>query len=71
VTALRGDGAPCATASNDCSALSVEFTEDRACQWNPPAPGLPAGAAGISDPQREACRQAILAGAEPLGLPCD
>jgi hypothetical protein len=71
VTALRVDGAPCSLASEDCSALAVEFTEDRACQWNPPAPGLPASAAGISDPQREACRLAILEAAGPLDLPCN
>lgn len=71
VTARRVDGAPCALASEDCSALAVEFTEDRACQWNPPAPEAPATAAGISDPQREACRVAILDAAAPLGVPCN
>jgi len=71
VTAHRVDGAPCALASDDCSALAVEFTEDRACQWNPPGPALATAVSGISDAQREACRVAIVAGAEPLGLPCD
>jgi hypothetical protein len=71
VTAQRVDGAPCSLASQDCSALAVEFTEDRACQWNPPAPAAPSVAAGISDPQREACRVAILEAAGPLALPCN
>lgn len=71
VAAYRVDGAPCSLASLDCSALAVEFTEDRACQWNPPAPGPPSSVAGISDPQRAACREAILDAAGPLGLPCN
>jgi hypothetical protein len=71
VTARRVDGAACSLASDDCSALAVEFTEDRACQWNPPAPGEPVSVPGISDPQREACRRAVLDASEPLGLPCN
>jgi hypothetical protein len=71
VSAQRVDGATCSLASADCSALAVEFTEDRACQWNPPAPEEPRKVSGISDPQRAACREAILDAAGPLGLPCN
>jgi hypothetical protein len=65
------DGAPCSTASEDCSALAVEFTEDNVCQLNPPAPGEPLALSGISDVQREACRGFILDAAAPLGLACN
>ncbi|HEX2483806.1 MAG TPA: hypothetical protein VHQ66_00805, partial [Myxococcota bacterium] len=65
------DGAPCAVASQDCGLLAVEFTEDRACQWNPPAPTPGLAVQGISDPQREACRGNALAGAQAAGLVCN
>jgi len=68
---VRSDGADCAEASADCSALSVTFTEDNACQINPPLPGLSVSVDGISDVEREACRSAILAGAHAAGLACD
>jgi hypothetical protein len=71
VTAHRVDGTPCAAGSDDCSALAVEFTEDNACQWNPPRPAQGVNASDISDVQRAACRDAIRAGAEPQGLPCE
>ncbi len=71
VTAMRVDGTPCSTASEDCSALAVEFTEDNACQLNPPAPGEPVALSEISDLQREACRGFILDAAAPLGLACN
>jgi hypothetical protein len=71
VTARRVDGTPCAASSTDCSALAVEFTEDNACQWNPPRPAAAESASGISDVQRAACRDAIRAGAEPQGLTCE
>ena len=71
VLGLRADGAPCASASQDCSALAVEFTEDNVCQWNPPAPLPAVSAQGISDTQRESCRANLIAGAAALGLPCN
>jgi len=71
VRAVRADGAPCGTASFDCGALAVEFTEDNACQLNPPAP-LPAVLVqGIGDAQREACRRSIVEVAGALGLGCN
>jgi hypothetical protein len=52
-------------------ALAVEFTEDNACQLNPPAP-LPAVLVqGIGDAQREACRGSIVEAAGALGLGCN
>jgi len=71
LSALRTDGAACSTASQDCSLLAVEFTEDRACQWNPPAPTPGTSVQGISDAQREACRGNILTGAGAVGLVCN
>ena len=71
VTALRVDGERCSTASEDCSALAVEFTEDNVCQLNAPAPMEPVAASGISDAQREACRGFILDAAAPLALACN
>lgn len=71
ITARRVDGASCSTASEDCSALAVEFTEDNVCQLNPPAPAEPVEASGISDAPREACRSFILDAAAPLGLACN
>jgi len=64
------DQAPCATESDDCSVLAVTFTEDNACQLNPPAPAPQVEEQGISDAQREACRDAILDAAETAGLSC-
>jgi len=71
LSARRIDGAACSTASQDCSLLAVEFTEDRACQWNPPAPAPGTSVQGISDAQREACRGNILSGAGAVGLVCN
>lgn len=71
LSALRIDGAPCSTASADCGLLAVEFTEDRACQWNPPAPEPGVAVQGISDAQREACRLSILGGTGAAGLACN
>ena len=71
LSATRLDGVRCAVQSGDCSALAVEFTEDQACQWNPPAPAPGLTVQGISEPQREACRDAILAGATAVGLVCN
>jgi len=70
ITATRLDQAPCATESDDCSVLAVTFTEDNACQLNPPAPAPQVEEQGISDAQREACRDAILDAAETAGLSC-
>lgn len=71
VVALRLDGTACATESEDCSAVSVEFTEDSACQFNRPAPADAIEVQGLSYAQREACRQAILAAGEGSGLTCN
>ena len=71
LSAYRLDGAPCSTTSEDCSLLAVEFTEDRACQWNPPAPVPGVSVQGISDAQREACRQSLLLAAGSTGLVCN
>ncbi len=70
VRAERSDGAACGTASADCSALAVEFTEDQVCQLNPPAPAESL-AVSISGAQREACRVNLLAAAASVGLLCD
>ena len=70
VRAVRLDGAACSVASQDCSAVAVTFTEDNACQLNPPAPEPGVVVQGISDAQREACRGAILDAAIPRGLTC-
>jgi hypothetical protein len=70
VSVLRGDGQPCSTSGLDCSALSVEFTEDRVCQLNPPAPAVGFTVQGISDPQRSACRDAVLEAAGDQGVRC-
>jgi hypothetical protein len=67
----RVDTAPCSTdESSDCSVLAVTFTEDNACQLNPPAPASQIEVQGISDVQREACREAILIAADGAGLSC-
>lgn len=71
VSALRVDGAPCGSASEDCSVLAAEFTEDNACQYNPPAPAEQVLVGEISETQREACRAGILVAAEDAALPCD
>jgi len=70
VGAFRRDGLRCGSASQDCSALAAEFTEDNACQINPPAPEAQVLLGEISDRQREACRARILAEAEAAGLVC-
>ena len=66
----RIDQAPCSSESQDCSALTVAFTEDNVCQLNPPAPAPQIEEQGISDVQREACRAAILQAAQGAGLSC-
>jgi spore coat protein A len=71
VSAVRVDGEPCGTASMDCSAIAVEFTEDNVCQLNPPAPAAPTNAQGITARQLEACRRALLDAAAASGLACD
>ncbi len=74
LTALRGeriDGADCGSDSADCSAFAAEFTEDIACQFNPPAPAPQVEVQGISDSQREACRRNIVDATEPSGLSCN
>lgn len=69
--ALRLDGAACGSDAVDCSALSAEFTEDNACQYNPPAPAGQVLVDGINDVQRDVCRARILEAAESAGLTCD
>ena len=71
VSAERIDGAPCGSSSQDCSALAAEFTEDNACQYNPPAPAEQVLLGGITDMQREVCREQILSAAESSGLSCN
>jgi hypothetical protein len=71
VVALRLDGERCGAESQDCSAIAVNFTEDDACQFNPPAPEEPIEVQGISAIQREACREAILEAAGGVGLTCN
>jgi hypothetical protein len=71
VTAFRIDGSNCSAESADCSALAVTFTEDNACELNPPAPGESFVVGGISDAERDACRESILAGARAAGLACE
>ena len=71
VQALRHGGQSCGTDSVDCSALAFEFTEDRVCQLNPPAPAPGIAVQGISDPEREACRRNIVSAAEAAGIACN
>ena len=71
VGAVRIDGTACGSASEDCSALAAEFTEDNACQYNPPAPEAQVLEGEISAAQRDACRQLILEAADVAGLVCD
>lgn len=70
ISVTRIDQTPCATESDDCSALAITFTEDNACQMNPPAPAAQIEEQGITDPQREACREGILEAAEGAGVSC-
>lgn len=71
LSAFRLDGEPCASASADCGALAVSFTEDDACQLNPPAPEPGVVRQGIGAAQRAACRDAILDAAAGLGVSCN
>jgi hypothetical protein len=71
VTANRRDGQPCGVNSQDCSALSIEFTEDSVCEINPPRPVVGITVQGLSAVQREACRQYILEAASLAGLTCE
>lgn len=71
LTARRLDGMDCGAGSADCSALSIEFTEDNVCQLNPPAPEPGTTAQGISATQREACRASILQAASAVGMTCN
>ncbi|MGH0030586.1 MAG: thrombospondin type 3 repeat-containing protein [Myxococcota bacterium] len=71
LTAVRIDGAPCGSAAQDCSALAAEFTEDNACQFNPPGPAEQVLLGGISDAEREVCREQILSAATDAGLICN
>jgi hypothetical protein len=71
LSAQRLDGEACAADSQDCGLLAVEFTEDSACQWNPPAPAPGVLVQGISDAQREACRGYVLEGVSASGLGCN
>ncbi|MBW2286700.1 MAG: thrombospondin type 3 repeat-containing protein [Deltaproteobacteria bacterium] len=71
VVALRLDGAPCAAESDDCSAIAVTFTEDNVCQFNPAVPEESMEVQGLSEAQREACRDHILAAAGGAGLTCN
>ncbi len=70
LTANRLDGMDCGSESADCSALSIEFTEDNVCQLNPPAPEPATTAQGISATQREACRESILEAASAEAITC-
>ena len=69
LAAQRIDGAACAPESNDCSALSIEFTEDNACELNTPSESRQIQQ--ITEGQREACRIAVIDGAEAAGLECN
>jgi hypothetical protein len=71
VAAFRIDEAPCGSESTDCSALAFEFTEDNICQFNPVAPAPAVQLQGISDRQRETCREYIVEAADVAGLPCN
>jgi hypothetical protein len=71
VAVLRLDGSACSNDGLDCSALSVEFTEDRVCQLNPPAPIPGVTVQGISEAQGAACRGEILSSATVFGLSCN
>lgn len=71
LSAFRIDGAACGSASQDCSVLAAEFTEDNSCQYNPPKPESQVLRGEISALQREACRQRILDEAQAAGLTCN
>jgi Thrombospondin type 3 repeat len=71
LAAERLDGAPCASETVECSALAVEFTEDSACELNPPAPAPGVVVQGLSSAQREACRDYVLEAASGIGVPCN
>jgi hypothetical protein len=71
VVVLRLDGARCGSDSQDCSAIAADFTEDNACQFNPASPEEAVEVQGISDAQREACRENILEAAVSAGLTCN
>jgi hypothetical protein len=70
ISVTRVDQTPCASESDDCSALAITFTEDNACQMNLPAPAPKVEQQGITDAQREACRQAILDAGDAAGVSC-
>jgi hypothetical protein len=71
VSAQRKDAAPCASEASECSAVAAEFTEDNSCQLNEPAPAAQVLVGGISDAQREACRDRILSAALNADLICN
>ena len=71
VTVLRQDGGACSSLALDCSAVAIEFTEDRVCQFNPPAPATGVTVPGISQAQGAACRDEILSSAMGYGLTCN
>jgi hypothetical protein len=71
LSAVRIDGADCSADSTDCSALAMTFTEDNACQFNPPVPGRSITVDGISDDERESCRALILRGSSGAGVACE
>ena len=71
VTVRRLDGEPCGERSQDCSALSIEFTEDNVCEINPPRPTPGVTVQGVSAVQRESCRQYILQAASAAGMICN
>jgi hypothetical protein len=71
LSAIRIDGADCSARSADCSALAVTFTEDNACQFNPPLPAEPVAVDGISAQERDACRALILGGSQAAGVTCE
>jgi hypothetical protein len=70
ISVLRLDGAACSDGSQDCSAVAQAFTEDDACQLNPPLPATSVLLQGISAGQRDACSDYIRDGAAAAGLPC-
>jgi hypothetical protein len=70
ISVLRLDGEPCSSGSQDCSAVAQAFTEDNACQLNPPLPSMSVLLQGISAAQRDACSDYIRDGAAAAGLPC-
>ena len=71
ISAIRTDGEPCGAESQDCSVLAAEFTEDSACQYNPPRPDAQVLIGEISERERENCRDLILETAEVASLVCN